>query len=192
MGSGSVYLKDWLNVDVPDRNTFLADERPDLVDRWSTTEADYYARHADKTQDALRSGPLNQEYVCDVYGSFLNLPPLQEPVDELLARQVWEHMSITEARAALTELYQAIRPGGILRIDVPDHEKTLELYAATRDPFYVRHLLGPRRNDYGFHLMSYTPCRLAALVEEKGFFRCVGSEENLHFYPAFCLRFERQ
>lgn len=189
IGSGSVYLDGWLNVDVPDNpQNFLAVDRPDLVNRWKTTDDAYYARHNDKTIDRLRKGPLLQEYVCDVYGSFLKLPDQAWNADEVLARQSFEHLSIEEAKKALASLRTVMKPGGLLRIDVPDHEATLNLFKETGDEFYIRHLLGPRRTDRGFHMMSYTRERLIGLLEQHGF-KYDGEEENIHFYPAFCLRF---
>ncbi|HTK88440.1 MAG TPA: class I SAM-dependent methyltransferase [Nitrospiraceae bacterium] len=169
--------------------TFLAVDRPDLVEYWRTTEDRYYAKHGDKTANSLRSGPLDQEYVCDRYGNLLELPIVLY-ADEVLLRQTFEHLSLTEARRALREIRALLGPGGIVRIDVPDHEETLRLYRETGDYFYVRHLLGPRRTEFGFHMMSYTRDRLTALVESHGF-RRIGEEPNIHFYPAFCLRFER-
>lgn len=188
IGSGSVYLEGWLNIDVDGPSTFLAKDRPDLVERWATTEDQYYAKHQDKNQDSLRSGPLDQEYVCDVYGDFAHLPVVVG-VTEVLARHSFEHLSITEARAAMWSLRETINPGGLLRLDVPDHEASLRLLMETRDEFYIRHLLGPRRNDFGFHMMSYTRARLRNLVEHFGF-KYVCEEPNIHFFPAFCLRFQ--
>lgn len=188
VGSGSVYLEDYLNVDVPTDKTFLAPQRPDLVERWKTTDDNYYAKHEDKTQALLRKGPLDQEYVCDYFGDFSNLPASAWSVDEILSRHCFEHLSITEAHRALDQCDEVLKENGILRLDVPDHEATLKLFKETGDEFYIRHLLGPRRNDHGFHMMSYTRDRLRNLVEGHGFvFVC--EEENIHFYPAFCLRF---
>lgn len=188
LGSGSVYLYGYVNLDIPGPRTRWACDRPDLVEKLGTTDDAYYARHSDKTQDLLRSGPLEQEYVCDGYGDFHNLPDGE--ISELLARQCFEHLSITEARRALERLKQRMKTGTILRLDVPDHEATLRKYRQTGDEFYVRHLLGPRRDDHGFHMMAYTRDRLRALVEEYGF-QCVAEEPNIHFYDAFTLRFRK-
>jgi hypothetical protein len=78
--------------------------------------------------------------------------------------------------------------GGLIRIDVPDHEATLHALVSTGDQFYVRHLLGPRRNEHGYHMMSYTRDRLIALCESHGL-TWYTEEPNIHFYPAFCLGF---
>lgn len=177
-------------MDLPSASTFLASERPDLVEKWQTTDDDYYAKHTDKDKDALRAGPLNQEMVCDRFGSFAFLPVRESEVSEVLARHVWEHQSISEARSALANLYRAMTPGGVLRLDVPDHTETLKLFRQTGDEFFIRHLVGPRRGDFGFHMMSYTRERLTALVESSGFLFS-GEEDNPHFYPAFTLDFRR-
>jgi len=191
IGSGSVYLRDWVNIDVPGPKNFLAVDRPDLIEQWGTHDGNYYKRHRDKTIETLRDGPLDQEYVCDQFGSWLQLPIAAWSVDEVLSRHSFEHLSLSEARAALDQLDEVMIPGGILRLDVPDHAETVRLLQETKDPFYARHLLGPRRDAYGFHMMSYTRESLRALVEEHGF-GYVGEEENIHFYPAFCLRFEKR
>lgn len=190
IGCGSVYLDGWKNIDLPGPRTFLAKDRRDLVDQWITTEDKYYARHKDKTKDNLRDGPLDQEYVCDSFGSFDNIPAAYWSVEELLARHVFEHLSITEAHKALDQVDAIMQPGGILRLDVPDSKATLELYRETGDAFYERALFGPRRDDRGYHLMPYTRDLLRSVVEEHGFVY-VDEEPNIHFYPAFCLRFQK-
>lgn len=190
IGCGTVYLKGWVNVDLPGPDCHLAQDRPDLVERYATTEEEgYYARHA-KTLEDLRKGPLAQDYVCDRYGSYHFLPAKPESASEILARHSFEHLSITEARRALVHLNQALEPNGILRLDVPNHDETLKLFGETKDPFYIRHLLGPRRGDFGFHCMSYTPERLERLASDYGF-RFAGTEPNIHLYPAFCLRLQK-
>lgn len=185
-----MYLDGYVNIDLQSPKTFLAQDRPDLVEKWKTTEDKYYARHQDKNQDTLRAGPLDQEYVCDCYGSFDNPPAAYWSVSEVLTRHCFEHLSITEAHKALDAIDAIMEPNGILRIDVPDHEGTLRKFKETGDEFYIRHLLGPRRNQYGYHMMSYSRERLTEVVEEHGFL-LEREEENPHFFPAFTLRFRK-
>ena len=191
VGCGSVYLSDWVNVDVPSEKTFLAAERPDLVAQYRTDESNYYACHSGQTIEKMRTGPLDQEMVCDRYGSFEALPVRPGSAREILSRQVFEHLSCSESRAALREARLALAENGILRIDVPDHEQTMLKFLDTQDRFYIRHLLGPRRSENGFHVMSFTRQRLTSLVESEGF-EYVLEEPNIHLYPAFCLRFEKR
>jgi predicted SAM-dependent methyltransferase len=103
---------------------------------------------------------------------------------------VFEHLSIAEAHKALDQCDEVMTHNAVLRLDVPDSKKTLELYRETGDPFYERALLGPRRDDRGYHLSPYTRESLIKIVEEHGFV-FDGEEENIHFYPAFCLRFRK-
>src|SRR4030095_16316963 len=190
LGSGSVYLgPGWTNIDIPGPHTFLAKDRPDLVLRYVTKDEDYYGRHRDKTIETMRQ-PREQEYVCDAYGSFDNIPAEYWSVDEILARHVFEHLSITEAHKALDQVDGVMKSGGILRLDVPENEETLELYRQTGDQFYKRALFCPRRDARGYSLIAYSRELLRSIVEEHGFVY-EAEEPNIHVYPAFCLRFRK-
>lgn len=199
VGNGSVYLRPtfredpengWVNVDLPGPHTCLSSENPKMVEILSTDESNYYARHIDKTIDRLRTDVARVTGVCDVYGSIFQLPFPESSVREVLARQMFEHLSIGEAKRALIECDRVLRPGGLLRIDVPDTEETARLLSENKDPFYIRHLFGSRKDDYGYHLMGYTRESLKRMGEDYGF--VFDSEEtNIHFYPAFMLRFRK-
>lgn len=190
IGCGTVYLRGWINSDIRSDRSHLASARPDLVEKYITDESDYYGRHQDKTLDTVRTGPRNDEYVCDEYGSFMDLPGSTWTIDELLCRHSFEHLSISEAHKALDEIDRKLKNGAILRIDVPDHDGAMKKLTETKDEFFIRHLLGPRNSDYGYHMMSYTQKGLRELVESHGFVY-LGEEPNIHFYPAFCLKFEK-
>ncbi len=187
VGSGSVYLRDWVNVDLPGVKTFLADERPDLVADFITDESDYYGRHTDKTVSSLRPGPRNQDTVCDRYGSFSALPARPNSVREILSRQVFEHLDRREGELAFVSCRRVLSGGGILRLDLPDPDETIRRYRDTGDDFYLRHLFGPRRDQGGLHT-HYTREILKYMAGECGFI-FEGEEKNQHFYPAFTLRF---
>lgn len=189
IGCGSIFLEGYKNIDLPGPHTFLAKDRPDLVEKWQTTEENYYGKQK-ATIETLRKGPVHQDTVCDAFGSFDNIPAAYWSVAEVLTRNVFEHLSLKEAHHALDQVDAIMQPNGILRIDVPDHEESLKMYRKTGDEFYVRHLLGPRNSEYGYHLVGYTRESLRALVESHGFvFESV--EPTIHFYPSICLRFTK-
>lgn len=193
VGCGTVYLdpaEGWVNIDLPCAFCFLSQDRPDLVEKYKTTDANYYGRHEAKNLDFLRKGAQVNEYVCDRYGSFFFIPAAAGRVDEILARSVFEHLSLTEAERALEECRRVLKVGGILRLDVPDHDETMRLFAKTGDDFFIRHLLGPRRTKWGYHCVSYTRDTLRDFVEKNGL-NYVGEESNIHLYPQICLRFTR-
>lgn len=190
VGCGAVYLHDYVNVDLPGDDVFLAKDRPDLVDKYMTFEYAYYARHAEIDRELLRAGPVRKENVCDAYGSFTFLPARTGTVSEILSRQTFEHLSPTDGMSALRECHRVLTFDGFLRLDLPDPDATLRLYQETKDEFWIRHLFGPRRNEYGGHT-PYTREMLKAMAAASGFF-FLHEEENIHdLYPAFCLRFER-
>lgn len=189
VGAGSVFLRHWVNVDLPLPNVFLAPERPDLVEKFITSETMYYARHSDKTINSVRMGPLKQETVCDAYGSFDLLPARPDSVEEILSRQCFEHLNMEQGKRALVECHRVLKRHGVLRLDIPDPDETIRLYGETKDPVYVRHLFGPRINEYGFHT-HYTRDMLKKFAGDAGL-RFVKEEENIHWYPAFCLQFAK-
>lgn len=189
VGNGPVLLRDWVNVDLPLPHVFLTKERPDLVERFLTSENDYYGRHADMNPERLRKGPVTGDTVCDVFGSFTFLPARAGSVSELLSRQCFEHLDRHEAVEAIQEAGRVLKRSGILRIDIPDPDETLRLYRETGDEFYIRHLFGPRRNMWGFHT-HYTRDMLKQMVEAQKF-KLIQEEPNEHFYPAFTMRFQR-
>jgi hypothetical protein len=186
VGSGTVYLEGYVNVDVASPRCFLASERPDLVDRYRTFESDYYARHQDHaTLDGFRKGPQSTEYVCDRFGRWDCIPCRDGEADEVLARSSFEHLSQTEAQIALREVRRVLTSGGLLRLSVPDHEASLKLLMEMREPIMVTHLLGPRNGPGGYHLQSYSRETLRAVIEAAGF-EFITEEPNIHTSPAIC------
>lgn len=188
VGCGTVYLRGYVNVDVPAPGVFLATERPDLVADYETDEENYYSRHAwagvcERIVQGRAAG--GRPYVCDRYGTWETLPCRPGEAQEILGRQCFEHLSSTEATAAVRSAWTALAPSGHLRLSVPDHEATMRAWKATGDPLYLRHCLGPRSGGRGFHMMAHTLASLRSVVE------CVGftferEEPNPHDYPSIC------
>lgn len=192
IGNGTIYLQDYVNIDVPESGSALAKDWPNRVQQWGTVEADYYAKVKEVSLELLEQGyrPDHSETVCDVYGTWDQIPFADESVGEILSRQCFEHLSMREARLAMREARRVLRMGGVLRLDVPDHEQSLERYRETGGEFYKRHVLGSRKNDGAYHLCGWTIERLKAFASEYGF-EFLEQEPNIHFYPAFCLRFRK-
>lgn len=202
VGNGSVYLRGWVNMDLYESGAALATNEPERVERLGTTEDDYYA----KSRFVPGKPPLNPaDFVCDAYGSWESMPFETESVDEILSRQCFEHLSKREANWAFMEAFRVLKAGGTLRIDIPDHDETIKQFADRRNAeangyvpptekesaaFMLRHLLGSRKNDFAYHMGSWTRDRLIAFAEERGFL-FDSEEKNIHFYPAFCLRFQK-
>jgi len=186
IGNGTIYLTGFINVDLPSSHCFLAHERPDLVEEYRTDADNYYGRHRRDIND-FRKGPEQKQTVCDRYGSFHFMPVHDNSVDQILSRQVIEHLSVAELRDSLREAQRVLIPGGIFRFSVPDFLESMKQYAASKDPFYIRHFEGPKKDDHGFHT-CYSRNDLVKIMQESGF-EYVRDDSNPHVYPALSLIF---
>lgn len=96
-------------------------------------------------------------------------------IDRLLAEHVLEHLDESECRIALTECHRYLKPGGLLRIAVPDGYRKDEAYvAATRPPAYD-------------HKVLFTIDTLVPLLESIGFrvtpLEYFDAQGKLHTHP---------
>jgi len=79
-----------------------------------------------------------------------------------LAEHVWEHLEADEARAAATNCFEFLKPGGWLRIAVPD--------GMHPDPEYVEQVRpGGAGEGAADHKVLYTFMTLQTLLEQAGF-----------------------
>jgi predicted SAM-dependent methyltransferase len=78
-------------------------------------------------------------------------------IDRLLCEHVLEHLSEQECAIALAECYRCLKPGGLMRVAVPDGYR--------RDPAYVAEASPP--NDG--HKVFYNVDTLPPLLESVGF-----------------------
>lgn len=80
-----------------------------------------------------------------------------ESVDEAYASHVYEHLGYQqELPRALAEIYRILKPGGILRIAVPDLDVLCQLFVhpdlALQDRFHVmRMIFGGQIDPFDFH-----------------------------------------
>ncbi len=185
IGCGTIYIKDYINVDLPSKNCFLAVDRPDLVAQFQTTEDAYYGRHKKTIADF--QGPITRSTVCDRYGSFHFIPAHDNSITDILSRQVIEHLSVSELREGLKEANRVLIPNGLFRFSVPDFLETMKQYAITKDSFYIRHFEGPKKDDHGWHT-CYSKTDLITILEESGF-AYLRDDVNPHIYPAISMCF---
>ncbi|MFA6958635.1 MAG: methyltransferase domain-containing protein [Thermoanaerobaculia bacterium] len=113
----------------------------------------------------------------------LHLPLGPETVDALYTSHMLEHLDRSEAREFIAEAIRVLRPGGMIRVAVPDLNRLLASYASTgdADAFVAATLLaidkprafwqrvrllifGPRN-----HLWAYDSRSLCKLLTEHGF-----------------------
>ena len=83
-------------------------------------------------------------------------------IDAILAEHVWEHLTFEEGLVAAQRCYKYLRPGGYLRVAVPDGYHP--------DAAYIAHVrpagCGPGADD---HKILYNHVTFGRLFEEAGF-----------------------
>ena len=187
VGCGTVYLDGYTNLDVEVPGySYLASERPDLMARNRTTVDRYYRQ--EESQATLEHGPRETQHcVVDRYAALDALPFGPGTVDEIRTVQVLEHVSMRDTARVLAHWRDALRPGGLLHVDVPDFEETARRLLAQPDEaskdWYYRLIYGSQKNAYAYHKNGFSPARLERLLREAGFREVRHLPDTLHFYP---------
>lgn len=144
-------------------------------------------------------GWVNIDRIARAAGVVTDIDPTTLPypdasVAEVLAEHLFEHFSFAEEGLVWLEMARVLRPGGVLRLEVPDFEWVCAQFLAARDEwrdFYVvgsaDHYAGCGRaldqrwgilqtmffgNQNGagqFHRSAYTAGKLRAIATQLGF-----------------------
>ena len=96
----------------------------------------------------------------------LDLPDAS--VDEIRASHVFEHFSHRQAGAVLAEWARVLKPGGLLKIAVPDFEYIARGYLEGRAEPWVGYTCGGHVDQHDVHLAQYDHDSLGQLMREAG------------------------
>lgn len=81
-----------------------------------------------------------------------------------------EHLSYKESNQALRVWFKKLRPGGILRLAVPDLEKACALYLLTKNKNLIKSMFwGSQRHDFDFHKNGWDKQSLIDELKTIGF-----------------------
>lgn len=107
---------------------------------------------------------------ADVYSSALALPFPPESFDLIYASHVLEHLNRHIIMTALYHWRHLLKPGGILRISVPDFEAIIEYYQKTKDLRVIMGLLyGGQNSMLNVHHIVFDFSTLYAMLISTGF-----------------------
>jgi|TARA_B100000315_G_C14474131_1_gene539778 predicted SAM-dependent methyltransferase len=109
----------------------------------------------------------------DWLGSVERLDPIaDDSVDLIYASHVLEHFGRYQVFDVVSEWYRVLRPGGVLRVAVPDFEAAAGFYLADGD---IRHVLGlimgGQTAPHDYHYAIFDETNLGELLADVGFER---------------------
>jgi len=90
-------------------------------------------------------------------------------VDEIRASHVLEHIPHVQTAAVLAEWFRAMRPGGTVKIAVPDLDYLTSQYDGEITPLWEGWLLGMKPESFDAHRAVFNDSKLGQLLEAAGF-----------------------
>ncbi len=121
----------------------------------------------------IREDGVNPDVVDDIF----KLEKFQnESVDLIYCCHTLEHLKRADIPKALCRWYDVLKPGGTVRIAVPDMEAMFSHYFYWKDlPYLFSALGGSQRHDFDYHLSHFDYDTLAKILESVSF-------KNVHRY----------
>jgi predicted SAM-dependent methyltransferase len=109
------------------------------------------------------------DYECDIRK--LNSIFENNSVDECYACHVFEHIRRHEIDSCLTNICDILKPGGTLRLAVPDIEKAIKLYTSGVPlyPTLYGQFWGGQKNEYDYHTIGFDFKTLEMFLTKNGF-----------------------
>ena len=93
------------------------------------------------------------------------LPYDDNTADEIRASHILEHFGYTEVPPVVSEWFRVLKPGGIIKVAVPDFDKIKE----KRDPMWPLYLFGGQIDNNDFHKSVFTREVLTDCLIKAGF-----------------------
>jgi len=92
-----------------------------------------------------------------------------DSIEEIYASHVFEHFSYHNAADVLAEWVRVLKPGGRIRIAVPDFDWVVKQYISQSDKFNIEGILmGGHSHEHDVHLAIYNEPKLRAVMERAG------------------------
>jgi predicted SAM-dependent methyltransferase len=125
----------------------------------------------DKQLPGFVNVDIRPECNPDVVDDAFKLETFKEgSVDLIYSSHLFEHLNYVQARDALSRWYDVLKPGGVLRIAVPDFDALAKRYAYTGNLREILHsVCGSQKHEFDFHYCVYDEQYLTELLTDAGF-----------------------
>ncbi len=122
----------------------------------------------------LEAHSVQRTTKADLCVDLLSLRYPANSIEEVRLRHVFEHFTRPVACALLTGWHRWLVPEGVLRLEVPDLEKTAKKINSRFVPMArklvgIRHLFGSHEAGWAAHYEGYTSATLSHLLKHFGF-----------------------
>lgn len=122
----------------------------------------------------LTAHSVQRTSVADIQTDISSLRYSPETIEEVRLHHVFEHFTRPVACALLSGWFSWLKRGGIIRLEVPDFQKTARVMLSPfaslkRRSIAQRHLFGSHEATWAVHCEGYTPRGLNYMVEQYGF-----------------------
>lgn len=133
--------------------------------------------------DVIKTG------AADLVLDITSLPGIPEnSVDKIYSCHLLEHFSHDEVRGVLDRWNEVLKPGGEIRLSVPDLDAITRIYQKNLDHFnvpgnqpWIALIYGGQKDQYDFHKTGFNFCWLKFLLESAGFTDIQRYANNPHF-----------
>jgi predicted SAM-dependent methyltransferase len=163
LGSGLYVAPGWINIDGSIKTLFVKMPRPVLNVAFPLTQAgDGFSR--DEFADLLR------EHRFVFHNLKYGIPLADSSVDFIFCSHMLHHLYRDEALMLLREAVRVLKPGGTMRLAVPDLERIVALYLEGKREQALEYFFYPKkpRGDLYRRAYQYDFVLLKALMEEAG------------------------
>lgn len=120
-----------------------------------------------------RSYPVGRELTesgpgWNIHGEVYPLPYADNSVDHVRASHVLEHVPYREIEEVVREWVRVLRPGGVLKIAVPDFRWCAEKFLAGADANVQGYVMGGQVDENDYHKTIFDEQGLRSLMESLG------------------------
>lgn len=110
----------------------------------------------------------------------------------IYACHVLEHLSHQQVIPTLKRWFDVLKPGGELRISVPDIDRIVKIYIKNWDHFqtpghspWIGLIYGGQEDQYDFHKTGFNFCWLSKMLQEVGFEKIEEYPHEPHFISGY-------